>query len=106
MTGVLQRCDNQNTKQPRIELDRNKSVLKGMSRYLEERSHEDLVSLKTKCLAQLFSIWVRAAGPEFSALQKFLLFGIKEVWIVYFATLVTPGSAGTSLVPGAGSPSN
>lgn len=77
-----------------------------MSRYLEELLREDLLSLKTKCLTQLFSICMRTARPEFSALQKFLLFGIKEVWILFFATLVTPGSADTSLVPGAGSPSN
>lgn len=76
-----------------------------MSRYLEELLREDLLSLKTKCLTQ-FSICVRAAWPEFSDLKKFLLFGIKEVWILFFATLVTPGSADTSLVPGAGSPSN
>lgn len=49
---------------------------------------------------------LHASWPEFSVLQKFLLFGIKEVWILFFATLVILGSAGTSLVPGAGSPSS
>ena len=77
------------TNSHRVELGRNKSVLKRVSQYLEEHLHEDLLSLKTKYLTRLFSICVCTAWPEFSALQKFLLFGIKEVWILYFATLVS-----------------